>query len=207
MQFDDRQGLTAEQISARLGKLTASRMGDAMSFLKNGKESADRRNYKIQLVGERMTDVIADHYVTPAMEWGIVNEPAAKLAYARLYPLARISPAGFVDHPSIQYCGATPDSFVDHDGLLECKCPTTKTFLEWKLCGDVPDIHRPQMALQILCTGRQWCDFIAYDPRMPEKHQAFIRRFTPTHEYLREVEDAAIQFLKEVDELFEMATT
>ena len=209
MRLDDAApgGLTAEQIAARLGKLTASRMADAMSFLKNGGESKDRKDYKIQLVGERMTDEIADHYVTPAMAWGIANESGAKLAYARAFPSAKIWPAGFYDHPRIEYCGATPDALVDSDGLLECKCPTTKTYLEWKLAGEVPEKHRPQMALQLLCTGRKWCDFIAYDPRMPERHQAFIRRFTPTQEYLDEVEAAAMQFLKEVDALFERATS
>jgi predicted phage-related endonuclease len=195
-------GLTAEQIAARLGKLTASRMKDAMDFNKNGGESEKRKSYKMELVAERMTDIIVPHYVTPAMQWGIENEPAAKLAYQELTGRT-IRPADFYPHPTIEYCGATPDGLIDPDGLIECKCPTTTKYIAWLTAGIVPEEHRPQMALQVLCSGRKWVDFVAFDPRMPKAKQVFVRRYEPEADYLRKVEDAAKQFLAEVDALFE----
>jgi len=197
--------LSPEDVQARIGKLTASRMKDAMDFLKNGQESEKRKQYKFDLIAERMTDILVPHFVTPAMQWGIDNEPAAKLAYSKLAG-RNIQQAGFIDHPSIEYCGATPDAYVEGRGLLEVKCPTTQVYLKWALAGVVPEEHKPQMALQMLCTGRTWVDFCAHDPRLPDGKRTFIRKFEPADEYLRSIEDTAIKFLKEVEELFEATT-
>jgi len=194
--------LSAEDIANRLGKLTASRMADAMSFRKDGKESAERSRYKMELVAERMTDIIVPHYVTPAMQWGIDNEFAAKQLYVNHSGYELIA-ASYIDHPEIEYFGATPDGYLSGGGLAEFKCPTSVKFIEWIKVGGVPDEHKPQMIAQMLCTGRKWCEFVAFDPRMPEAKRLFIRRFEPTQEELETVDAAARQFLKEVDELFE----
>ena len=194
--------LSAEDINNRLGKLTASRMADAMDFRRDGKEGADRARYKMELVAERMTDIIVPHYVTPAMQWGIDNEAAAKLAYCKQSG-STIIPASFVDHPEISYFGATPDGYLAHMGLIEFKCPTTVKYIDWLRAGTVPDEHKPQMLAQMLCTGRRWCEFVAYDPRMPEGKRLFIRSYEPAQEELDKVQEAAILFLKEVDSLFE----
>lgn len=205
MKFSDSGTLSADDIQARIGKLTASRMGDAMAFRKDGKPTAERTQYMREVVAERMTDVLVPHYVNAAMQWGIDNEGTAKEAYEKRTG-RKIRPAGYIDHPSIEYCGATPDGYVD-DGLIEVKCPTTTVYIAWLMAGTVPDQHIPQMCLQMLCTGKRWCDFVAFDPRMPEGKTMFIRRFTPTAELLATIEAAAKQFLKECDDLFEAITT
>ena len=205
MKFSDSGTLSADDIQARIGKLTASRMGDAMAFRKDGKPASERVKYMHEVVAERMTDVLVPHYVNDAMQWGIDNEGAAKETY-QLRTGRKIRPAAYIDHPSIEYCGATPDGYVD-DGLIEIKCPTTTTYLAWLLSGVVPDQHMPQMGLQMLCTGKRWCDFVAFDPRMPEGRTMFVRRFTPTDEFLASIEAAAKQFLREVDAMFEAITT
>lgn len=195
-------------LQARLGKLTASRMADAMSFTKAGKETAKRRKLKLDVLAERMTDVLATHHVTAAMEHGKEFEEDAKQAYVAHTERMIIDGTNcFVEHPTIEFFGATPDAFIGNDGLLETKCPTTKTHIIWSLAGVVPPEHMPQMAAQLLCTQRKWVDFASYDPRMPQGRRLFTLRFIPTKEYLLEVEAAAIQFLKEVDELFEHVTS
>ena len=194
-----------EWVRARIGKLTASRMKDAMNFKKNGEESVERKRYKMELVAERMTDCIVSHHVNDAMAWGLEKEPDAKHAY--VVATGNLIQQGiFVDHPTIDYCGCTPDAFVYPDGLAEFKCPTTTTFIGWVTVGRVPAEHTPQMCLQLLCTGRKWCDFVAFDPRMPEGKRLFIRRYIPTDEELKQVEDAAVRFLAEVELLFESVT-
>ena len=191
--------------NARTGKLTASRMKNAMKYLKGGADSADRKNLKVEILCERLTGDIVDKFVNQAMQWGIDKEPEAKEQY-ELKTGRLIKDVGFVDHPKIEFCGASPDGLVDGDTAVEIKCPTTSTFINWILAGVVPDDHKPQMCLQALCTGRPWVDFVAYDPRMPEAQRLFVRRYTPTAEELAEVEAEAIKFLQEVEEMFEQLT-
>ena len=150
MKFSDSGTLSADDIQARIGKLTASRMDDAMAFRKDGKPASERVKYMHEVVAERMTDVLVPHYVNDAMQWGIDNEVAAKEAY-QLRTGRKIRPAAYIDHPSIEYCGATPDGYVD-DGLIEIKCPSSITHVETWLQG-MPDDHIAQVQGQLWITG------------------------------------------------------
>lgn len=193
-------------VAARRGFLTASRLKDALDRLKSGSPSEACRKYMFDLVAERLTGNATAHYVTPAMEHGLEYEPHAIEAYEA--STGRIcATAGFFEHPSIEFFGATPDRLVDDDGLLEAKCPTSQTFLRWIMAGEVPAEHRLQMLAQLACTGRQWCDFVAFDPRMPPARQLFVRRFIPGDGEVAAVEEAAREFLEEVDALFEKVST
>lgn len=193
---------TFEFFSARTGKLTASRMKDAMAFKLDGKEKADRLDLKKQILAERMTDSVVPHYVNKSMVWGLEQEDNAKAMYTRVTG-RQIAACGFYDHFDIDNFGATPDGLVGSDGLIETKCPETTTHISWMMAGVVPEDHKPQMIAQIACTGREWVDFVSYDPRIKDpKRQIFIRRFTPTADDVAKVEDAARQFLAEVDQLF-----
>ena len=187
--------------NARTGSLTASRMKNAMKYLKGGADSADRKNLKIEILCERLTGDIVDKFVNQAMQWGIEKEPEAKEQYEQKTGRL-IKDVGFIPHPKIEFCGASPDGLVD-EGLIEIKCPTTATHLNWILSGVVPDDHKPQMCLQALCTGRPWVDFVSYDPRMPEANRLFVRRYTPTAEEIAEVEAEAVKFLQEVEAMFD----
>jgi putative phage-type endonuclease len=210
---NDLQG-TGAWFSARTGKLSASRMRAAMSYLKQSdkdkeagkpkEDKAERKNLKIEILCERMTGDIVDKFVNQAMQWGIEKEPEAKAAYETATGRI-IQDVGFIDHPRIQFCGASPDGFVD-DGLIEIKCPTTATHVAWILDGGIPDEHKAQMTLQAAVTGRSWVDFVSYDPRMPKPQQLLIRRFYPTAGEIAEIETEAEKFLAEVDALFDVIT-
>jgi hypothetical protein len=167
-------------------------------------DKAERKNLKIEILCERMTGDIVDKFVNNAMSWGIEKEPEAKAAYeAKTGRL--ITDVGFIDHPRIEFCGASPDGFVE-DGLIEIKCPTTATHVSWILDGGIPEEHKAQMTLQAAVTGRGWVDFVSYDPRMPEPQQLLIRRFYPTPAEIAEIESEAEKFLAEVDALFDTIT-
>jgi exodeoxyribonuclease (lambda-induced) len=202
--------MTAEQkaawLSARAGKLTASRMADAMSYLKNGSPTAARTKLMHELLAERLTGSSVPHVVTDAMQHGLDFEDEAVDVFVERYG-RNVHLSRFYDHPTIENFGATPDRELD-DGLLEIKCPTTVRFLEWSLAGIVPMEHRPQMTAQLACTGRKWCGFIAYDPRIKdESKRLFMRKFEPTAEDLAAVEAAAIAFLTELDIMFDQFVT
>lgn len=192
-------------LKERCGCLTASRMAEAMDFTKKG-ESAARKKLKIEIIAERMTDSMADHYVSPAMEWGIQQEPHARSRYEEITGTL-VQLCGFALHESIPFFGASPDGLIGDDGLIEIKCPTTVTYVDWMTAGCVPEQHKAQMAAQLAVTGRRYVDFFAFDPRIKvESHQHFLRRFEPKPEEIAAVEEAAKVFLAECEILFSQVT-
>jgi len=197
---------TGQWHSERTGKLTASRMNDAMSFLKGkaGKapeESSKRYELKKEILLERLTNNIVSKYVNDAMQHGIETEPLAKETFEQKTGIL-IQDVGFVNHPVIDNFGCSPDGYTSDGGLIEVKCPTEKTMLEYILKDEIPENHKKQMCVQALCTKRDFIHFVAFDNRLPEDMQLFHKIYTPTKEELKEVELAAIQFLDEVDEMF-----
>lgn len=204
-------------MNERTGRLTASRIAAAMSFLKAKKdeapkESSERRKLKIEILAERLTGNIVPKYVTPEMQWGIDKEPMAKQAfYEYMGPGYEITDLGFVEHPSIENCGCSPDGYLAQQGaLIEVKCPSTGTMLSWQLCAVdpnwLPEEHIPQMVLQSACMGGIPVYFCAFDPRLPEKVRLIVRKFEPTLKQIKEVEAAAKVFLAEIDAMFDQLT-
>lgn len=195
----------AAWLSHRAGKLTASRMRDAMDFLKSGAPSAKRTQLMRELLAERLTGRSVRHFVTDAMQHGLDCEAEAIAAY-EAETGEFVTPAGFYDHPRIEYCGATPDGLLS-GGLIETKAPTTPTFVEWTMAGVVPEEHKPQMCMQLACTGRTWCEFVAFDPRIRDpRKRLFVRRYQPAAEEIAKVEAAAETFLAELDAMFDAFT-
>ena len=181
----------------RAGKVTASRVADVLSKIKSG-ESAGRKNYRMDLVAERLTGKPADSFTNSAMQWGTEQEPFARIAYETHKGLF-VEQVPFVDHPTIEWFGCSPDGLVGEDGLLEIKCPNTTTHLEYLQDGKPPSKYIPQMMAQMACTGRKWCDFASFDPRLPEDLQLFVVRLNWDDAYIQEMEAEVKQFLNEVD--------
>ena len=179
----------------RLGKVTASRVTDVLSNGKSG-ESASRKNYRIELVAQRLTGQPAESFTNAAMEWGTATEPLARIAY-ELHTGSDVRQVAFIDHPTIEWFGCSPDGIVG-DGLIEIKCPNTTTHLEWMDDEKAPTKHIPQMMAQMACTGAQWCDFVSFDPRLPEDLQLFVVRVQRDQEYIDSMEREVVKFLEEV---------
>lgn len=185
-----------EWYAARLGKVTASRVPDMLAKTKTG-WGASRANYMAELIAERLTGVVAEGYTNAAMQWGTEYEPEAKTAYEFMTD-REVKPAGFVIHPEIADSGASPDGFVGDDGLVEIKCPTTATHIETLTAQEVPSKYVAQMQWQMACTGRKWCDFVSYDPRMPEEMRLFVGRVARDDEYIKATTEAIRVFLDEM---------
>src|SRR5689334_1396302 len=127
---------TPEWHAQRLGKVTASRLSDALAKTKNG-WGASRANYMAQLAAERLTGQPQESFTNAAMQWGVDTEPHARAAY-EFHTDATVEPVGFVDHPVIEMTGASPDGLVGADGLVEIKCPNTATHIETLLGSSAP---------------------------------------------------------------------
>ena len=184
-------------MAARLGKVTASRMADLCAKTKTG-YGASRRNYLAQLVAERLTGAAQESYSNAAMQWGVENEGFAADAYSFRTGLD-VDVCGFYDHPTIPMSGASPDRLVGNDGLVEIKCPNTATHIDTLLDDSVDGKYVLQMQWQLACTGRQWCDFASFDPRLPERLRLFVRRVPRDAEKIAELEKETRLFLRELD--------
>lgn len=188
---------TDEWFAARLGKVTASRVADVIATTKTG-YSASRANYMAQLVVERMTGKQTESFTNAAMEWGTNTEPLARAAYEAEKGLL-VDETGLVDHPSIPMSGASPDGLVGNDGLIEIKCPNTATHIENLLSKSVDKKYITQMQWQMACTGRKWCDFVSFDPRMGEGLQMVVIRVDRDEDYIQMLETEIKKFLSEVE--------
>ena len=196
---DNMEQRTEEWFSARLGKVTASRVADVLAKIKSG-ESASRKNYKMELVVQRLTGKPQESFTNAAMEWGTEQEPFARMAY-EAHTGTFVKEEGFVDHPTIEGFGCSPDGIVG-EGLIEIKCPNTANHIETVLENKVPSKYIPQMQCQMACTGAKWCDFVSFDPRVPKDLQLFVVRVERDQEYIDAMEVEVKQFLSEVLDLF-----
>lgn len=185
-----------EWLKIRLGKVTASGVADVLAKTKTG-VSASRGNYLIKLAIQRVTGVIEESYTNDAMQWGKDHEAQARVAY-EVASGNFVDQVAFVDHPAILWFGASPDGLVNDDGLVEIKCPNSATHWSYIKDDGPPNKYYIQMQAQMACTGRSWCDFVSYDPRMPERSQLYIKRVMREDDYIAEMEAEVKKFLDEV---------
>jgi putative phage-type endonuclease len=188
-----------EWFQARLGKVTASRVADVLSKIKSG-ESASRRNYKIQLVSERLTGEKQETYINQAMQDGIDREFYAREKYVQQF--GEVEEVGFVKHPTLE-AGASPDGMVGDDGIIEIKCPMGTTHTETLMTQEVPSKYIPQIQFQLRCTGRKWCDFVSYNPMFPQHLQVFVKRVEADEVYQMELDKEIEAFLLEVQTIID----
>jgi putative phage-type endonuclease len=189
-----------EWLAIRLGKVTASRITDVLAKGKSG-EAATREDYRTELVVQRLTNDPGESFTNAAMEWGTQTEPMARIAYEAQANVF-VEQVAFVDHPTIEWFGCSPDGLVGETGLLEIKCPASKTHIKYLLGGKPPVKYVPQMQCQMAVTGRKFCDFVSYDPRLPEDLQLFVVRLERDEEYIKAMEAEVEKFLGEVSEMY-----
>lgn len=188
---------TDEWFAARLGKVTASRIGDIMAKTKSGYGAA-RKNYMAQLLCERLTGMREETFVSAAMQRGTDLEAKARATYI-LTNGDLVEEIGFVEHPNIEMSGASPDGLVNDDGLIEIKCPNTATHLEFIRTKKPKSEYILQMQWQMACTGRSWCDFVSYDDRLPEKFAFYSIRLKRDDDLIKEIEAEVQKFLDELN--------
>ena len=188
---------TDEWHQLRLGKVTASRVADILAKTKSG-PSASRGNYLIELALQRVTKTIEESYQNEAMQWGTQTEPQARVAY-EVKTGNFVDQIAFVNHPTIAGFGCSPDGLVGNDGLIEIKCPNSATHWGYIKANEPPNKYVIQMQAQMAATGAKWCDFVSFDPRMPERSQLLIVHVPRDPEFILFMETEIKQFLSEVE--------
>lgn len=188
---------TPEWRAARCGSLGASQVADALAKTKTG-WGASRANIMASMVAERLTGEPQETYTNAAMQWGSNKEPEARAAYAFQMDVD-VAEVGLIRHPSITGTHASPDGLVGDDGLVEIKCPNTATHIETLTAQRVAGKYVTQIQWQLACTGRAWCDFVSFDPRMPGDMSLFVQRVHRDDAMIAELERDVRDFLTEVD--------
>ena len=184
--------------AARLGKVSASRVADVVAKTSKG-WGASRANYAAELVAERLTGATAEKYSNAAMAWGTETEPQARSMYEFMRDCDVVE-VGTVLHPTIEMSCASPDGVVSSDGLVEIKCPNTATHIETLLGDKIAAKYITQMQWQMACTGRLWCDFVSFDPRMPGDMQILVKRVHREVTFIEDLEEEVRAFLGEIDQ-------
>lgn len=192
---------TDEWHQARLGRVTASRVADVVAKTKSG-WSASRANYAAELIAERLTGNPTEHFVNAAMQHGTDTEPQARIAY-EAWTDCPVGEVGFVQHPRIEMSGASPDGLVGDDGLIEIKCPNSATHIDTLMGEPVAGKYLTQIQWQLACTGRKWCDWISFDPRLPEEMRLFVKRVPRDDALIAILEKEVLAFLAEIEETVE----
>lgn len=176
----------------RAGHASGSRIFDVMGTPKA------RDTYLLQLVCERLTGEPMPEVFAHSLKWGKDCEPYAKDLY-QIDTGRIILDSGFVKHPSIAWLGSSPDGLVGTEGLVEIKSPHNSLVQlgTWK--HGMPSEHKPQVQCNLWVTGRAWCDFISFDPRLPENLRLYVERVPRDDKYIADMEKAVTRFLAEVN--------
>lgn len=182
-------------VEARLGKVTSSRLADVLRGGRSGGLSKAAETYMLQLISEILTGEPADDIRSKPIMWGNQHEDGARASY-QFDRDCNVTQTGFVPHPEIEGFGGSPDSLVGNDGILEIKCPFNSTVhLTTLLTQQVPEEYEPQVQGNLCATGRQWCDFVSYDPRMPAGADIVVIRVDRDEVFIEEIEDRVKRFI------------
>ena len=184
-------------VADRMGKLTASRVAEAMARTKSG-YGAGRKNLMMELLCQRLTGNREEGYTNAAMQRGLDLEPMARGRYEIENDLL-VTEIGLIDHPEIENYAASPDGLVNDNGLIEIKVPNTAQHVEFLRTGKIEGKYQTQMTAQMMCANRQWCDFVSFDDRLPDALQYKCQRFTLDLARAAEMLTEVTRFLKELD--------
>lgn len=197
---DCEQG-SPEWITARLGKVSASRVADMTARTKTG-YSTSRANYAAELIAERLTGQRTEKYTNEAMQWGTDNEAQARSVYELMTDFS-VTKVGLVLHPTIDMACASPDGLVGDEGMVEIKCPLTATHIDTLLTETIDGRYIKQTQWQMACCNRQWCDFVSFDPRLPEDLRLYVQRIERDEGVCAALAENVAAFCAEADALME----
>jgi putative phage-type endonuclease len=189
---------TEEWFNARLGKVTASRFKDVMTNGRGSAESKTAESYMMELIAEMLTQRTVNEFSSPATSWGNDNEPNARALYSWRsgHPVDQV---GFATHKDYDEIGASSDGLVGLDGCVEIKCPfNSVNHLKTLASQVVPKQYEWQIQGQLWVLKRDWCDFVSFDPRMPETHRLVVIRVFSNPELIEALSDRVVRFVEQM---------
>ena len=194
---DIEQG-TDEWKALRLGKVTASKMKDVMSNGRGGAPSKMAETYMIELIAERLTGEAKPFFENDAMKWGTKTEPLARAMF-ELREGLEVEEVAFIEHDND--VGMSPDGLIGGDGLIEIKCPTTTTQIKRALSDDYAADYKDQIQMQLWVSGRKYCYFLSFDPRLECAAGYLLQKVERDEEYIAKMEEETTAFVLAMNEI------
>lgn len=184
---------SAEWLSLRLGKVTASRVKDVLVNARGEATlSKTAETYMIELMCELLTGVSKPLFENDAMRWGTETEPQARAMY-ELKNNVDVKEVAFIKLN--EFVGVSPDGLVGDDGLVEIKCPTTITQVRRAMSSDYSEDYKAQIQMQLWVSNRQWCDFVSFDPRLNVEASYLQCRVERDEKYIEEMSKKIDKFI------------
>lgn len=176
---------TDEWYQMRLGRFTASTFKDL--FMGKTTKGYEKGIYKP--VFERLTGESPESFSSEYMERGHEMEPFAVDNY-EMETFNGTSNGGFFTLGD--WIGASPDRLVGDKGILEIKSPAFNTHINYLLSGKLPKIYEYQVQGQLYVTGREWCDFMSFHPKMKN----LIIRVNRDEKIIKDIESKLIESIE-----------
>lgn len=206
---------TIEWLYSRVGKVTSSNFSKIMT---EPRSKADKEAGFLSGTAESyLTAILSElaagepyEFDGKAIRHGNTYEPEARTEYefinsveVKQQGLALLSD-NYPDLPVAKFIGASVDGLVGDDGQIEIKCPLNGArHLRCILNNKVPDEHIPQIQGQLWVTGRQWCDFISFNPflLLDQKHlRMFVKRVERDDDYIGKLSGKVMKFTQKLIE-------
>ena len=188
-----------EWLAMRLGKVTASRIKDVLANGRGNAPSKMAESYMMELVAERLTGESKPFFENDAMRWGTEKEEEARAVYSIKNSRFDIEEVAFIEYS--EFIGVSPDGLVGDDGLIEIKCPNTTTQLKRALSDNYSKDYKAQIQMQLWVSGRDWCDFVSFDPRLDCAAGYLEQRVYRDEEFIEDMKAKTYQFVENISEL------
>jgi predicted phage-related endonuclease len=189
---------SAQWLEFKVGKVGASRVSEITAKLRDGRPGASRATYLGELIAERLTGTSSETYKSAAMQWGNDVEPLARSNY-QFRNMCLVERVGCILHPAINGALCSPDGLVGAEGMVEFKCPNTSTHCDFILGAEIPGKYLQQMQWQMACAGRQWVDYVSFDPRLPERLRMWVQRVPRDGKMIELLESEVKAFLRDLE--------
>lgn len=162
---------------------------------KTGKPSAQATGYLHEILAEWLIGESVVSQQQGASDW-MSRGTDLEAEAVRFYELQTDSetiPTGFCIRDD-RKTGCSPDRIIGKDGGLEIKCPSAKVHVGYML-GVPHDDYVPQIQGCLWITGRDWWDFMSYNPALPP----VIHRYERDEEYIVRLSEIVNDFISNLD--------
>ena len=95
---------------------------------------------------------------------------------------------------------------VTCDGLIEVKCPNTTTQIKRALSDNYSSEYKAQIQFLLWISGREWCDFVSFDPRLDCDASYLQQRVFRDEKYIDEMATKVELFLVDMNAKIEKLT-
>lgn len=195
---------SSDWLALRLGKVTASKVKDVLTKGRGNAPSKTAETYMMELIAEKLTGKSKPFFENDAMRWGTETEPQARSMYSVNNDFVDVREVAFIEHN--EFIGVSPDGLIGDDGMLEVKCPNTTTQLKRALSDDYSADYKAQIQMQLWVAGREWCDFLSFDPRLDCAAGYLQQRVYRDEKYIEEMEGKVFAFVDSMNEIINKLT-